>query len=193
VDCSAYLLYPESSQLDRWYRDLLAAALRVETVEKRKSGACELAMLKRLYLLPKSVVVKVQLRRLVVSPATMEAEELDIRRGKSPQAVPLAMKPPSDLPDSLTSAVPVATPVTPNEDLDYELLSGHVSQSENIRRPSWSDSLRNMAIVSAYVRIQPVTRQGECAFQEFIFSSDECSANMNTAANFALGKLHVQA
>jgi hypothetical protein len=172
VDCSSYLLYPESSQLDRWYKDLLAAALRVETVEKRKSGACELAMLKRLDLLPKYVVLKVQLRRLIVSPATMEAEELDIRRGKSPQAIPPAVKSPSDLPYSLPSAVPVAIPVTQNEDVDYELLSGHVLQSENIMRPSWSDSMRNMAIVSAYVRIQPVTRQGECGLLECVFPSE---------------------
>jgi hypothetical protein len=168
VDCSSYLLYPESSQLDRWYKDLLAAALRVETVEKRKSGACELAMLKRLNLLPKSVVVKIQLRRLVVSPATMEAEELDIRRGKSPGGISMAVIPPSELPDPLHSAVPIATPVRPvrpvrpegEEELDSELLWGHVLQSENVKKPSWSDSMRNMAIVSAYVRIQPVTRQG---------------------------------
>ena len=162
VDCSSYLLYPESSQLDRWYKDLLAAALRVETVEKRKSGACELAMLKRLNLLPKSVVVKIQLRRLVVSPATMEAEELDIRRGKSPAGISMAVIPPSELPDPLHSAVPFATPVRleGEEELDSESLWGHVLQSENVKKPSWSDSMRNMAIVSAYVRIQPVTRQG---------------------------------
>ena len=165
VDCSSYLLYPESSQLDRWYKDLLAAALRVETVEKRKSGACELAMLKRLNHLPKSVVVKIQLRRLVVSPATMEAEELDIRRGRSPAGISMAVIPPSELPDQLHSAVPFATPLRPvrlegEEELDSELLWGHVLQSENVKKPSWSDSMRNMAIVSAYVRIQPVTRQG---------------------------------
>lgn len=165
MDCSSYLLYPESSQLDRWYKDLLAAALRVETVEKRKSGACELAMLKRLDLLPKSVLVKIQLRRLVVSPATMEAEELDIRRGKSPVGISMAVIPPSELPDPLHSAVPIARPLSPvrpegEEELDSELLWGHVLQSETVKKPSWSDSMRNMAIVSAYVRIQPVTRQG---------------------------------
>jgi hypothetical protein len=82
------------------------------------------------------------------------------------------VKSPSDLPYSLPSAVPVAIPVTQNEDVDYELLSGHVLQSENIRRPSWSDSMRNMAIVSAYVRIQPVTRQGECGLLECVFPSE---------------------
>lgn len=121
-------------------------------------------MLKRLDLLPKSVAVKVQLKRLVVSPATMGAEELDFRRGKSLQAIPLAVKLPADLTDSLPTAVPVTlpVPVTPNQVCDVELPGGHVPQSENIKKPSWSDSMRNMAIVSAYVRIQSVTRQGDC-------------------------------
>lgn len=141
--------------MDRWFADLLAGALRVETVEKRKSGACELAMLKRLHLLPKSAVVKVQLRRLVVSPTNTEVEELDKRKTKSPLAVAAA-----DLSHSSPDIVPVAIPATPHGDQDVESPTGHV-QSE-VKKPSWSDSMRNMAIVSAYVRIQPITEQGEC-------------------------------
>ena len=46
----------------------MAAAKRVETIAKRKSGAEELAMARRLSLLPKNRVVVVTLVRILISP-----------------------------------------------------------------------------------------------------------------------------
>ena len=61
--------------MNTWYTELHAAALRVETIEKRKSGAEELAMLKRLKMLPKTKVIEIILKQLIISPHDAKGEE----------------------------------------------------------------------------------------------------------------------
>lgn len=65
VDCSTYLLYPPEDMLHIWYDELVEAASRVETIAKRKSGADEIALYRRLDLFPISTTVTVQVRRFV--------------------------------------------------------------------------------------------------------------------------------
>lgn len=58
VDCSTYLLYFANNQVTSlWYSEVCQACNRVETIEKRRSGAEELAFYRRLSLLPKRKVL----------------------------------------------------------------------------------------------------------------------------------------
>lgn len=67
VDCSTYLLYPpDEESIDAWYSELKAASGRVETVEKRKSGAEEIALAKRLLSLPKIYFVSIVLKYAII-------------------------------------------------------------------------------------------------------------------------------
>ena len=62
VDCSTYLLYFANDQVTSlWYSEVCQACNRVETVEKRRSGAEELAFYRRLSLLPKRKVLLLRL------------------------------------------------------------------------------------------------------------------------------------
>lgn len=65
VDCSTYLLYPPEQTIEVWYAELLEAARRVETIAKRKSGADEIALYRRLELYPISTVVAVSVKRFI--------------------------------------------------------------------------------------------------------------------------------
>lgn len=67
VDCSTYLLYPPSKPLlELWYEELRQATLRVETISKRKSGAEELMMNRRLSLLPKTHKLKLTVNKVII-------------------------------------------------------------------------------------------------------------------------------
>ncbi len=65
VDCSTYLIYPPKATIDQWYEELQSSCLRVETIAKRKSGAEEFAMKRRLMKLPKKGVISIRLKRFV--------------------------------------------------------------------------------------------------------------------------------
>eukprot|EP01038_Epipyxis_sp_PR26KG_P010487 gene10487-14094_t len=67
VDCSTYLIYPPLYDMNLWYQELLEASLRVETISKRKSGAEDLAMKRRLLLLPKTKTLIIKIHKFVYS------------------------------------------------------------------------------------------------------------------------------
>jgi hypothetical protein len=62
LDCSTYYLFPDQSQVELWYKEIQLASTRVETVKKRKAGAEEIAVTRRLALLPKERLVLVTVR-----------------------------------------------------------------------------------------------------------------------------------
>ena len=66
VDCSVYLLYPPADDLQLWYEELKQACARVESIEKKKSGAVELALARRLRLLPRKFGVSIEVHQLIV-------------------------------------------------------------------------------------------------------------------------------
>lgn len=76
VDCSVYLLYPPSEDLQIWHEELKAASVRVETVEKKRSGALELALARRLRIIPKNFIIDVHIHQLIV-----QSEEEDVSPG----------------------------------------------------------------------------------------------------------------
>ena len=195
----------------------------METIEKRKSGACELGMLRRLKLLPKNAYVKVHLKHLVVSPTSVELDELDGREDGSRtystrEPIPVALVSSEGDVDgaelisqkscsqgerssvgnegsvsiaSAANAIAVPIPMSvhgtdngsgsrsgmraegsyndpvfvppfpstsPSSAINDETVKD--KQKESTGKVSWSDSIRNMAIVSAYVRVQPITQEG---------------------------------
>ena len=82
MDCSTYLLYP--ANIDDWFVHLKDAGLRVETVEKRKSGAEEIRMQRRLCLLPKKIILRVTIKQLIVS-SNVESDLADLLSEKEKQ------------------------------------------------------------------------------------------------------------
>ena len=78
VDCSTYLLYFANEQVtSTWYNEVSLACNRVETIEKRRSGAEELAFYRRLSLLPKKKLLRWRLLTFVLQPRTPMASPLD--------------------------------------------------------------------------------------------------------------------
>lgn len=79
LDCSTYLLHPllpaasdaedidEDITIETWYEELQKACKRVETIAKRKSGADDLAMERRLKLFPRSHLLQITVKRLVLN------------------------------------------------------------------------------------------------------------------------------
>jgi hypothetical protein len=65
VDCSTYLLYPPESMFMNWFNEIQSSCLRVETIAKRKSGAEELAMRRRLMKLPKKYYLSIKIKRYI--------------------------------------------------------------------------------------------------------------------------------
>eukprot|EP01032_Pedospumella_encystans_P010948 gene10948-12774_t len=65
VDCSTYVLYPPEQSIRLWYREIAAAAARVETISKRKSGADEIALYRRLDLYPIKTTIAIKVKRFV--------------------------------------------------------------------------------------------------------------------------------
>eukprot|EP00601_Ochromonadales_sp_CCMP2298_P016801 CAMPEP_0173222582 /NCGR_PEP_ID=MMETSP1142-20121109/3335_1 /TAXON_ID=483371 /ORGANISM="non described non described, Strain CCMP2298" /LENGTH=663 /DNA_ID=CAMNT_0014150697 /DNA_START=26 /DNA_END=2014 /DNA_ORIENTATION=+ len=65
VDCSTFQLFPPEAVIQAWYRELTAATLRVETIAKRKSGADEMALLRRLGMFPTAQLLTVRVRRFI--------------------------------------------------------------------------------------------------------------------------------
>ena len=60
VDCSTYLLYLPEHVIHEWYTELVEAVNRVETIAKRKSGADEIAMTRRLNMMPLTHYIKIK-------------------------------------------------------------------------------------------------------------------------------------
>jgi len=60
------LLYPPADDLQLWYEELKQACARVESIEKKKSGAVELALARRLRLLPRKFGVSIEVHQLIV-------------------------------------------------------------------------------------------------------------------------------
>jgi uncharacterized membrane protein len=67
VDCSTYMLYPEHKSMLLWFSELKQACGRVETIKKRKSGAEEIAVHRRLHLLPRNNRIYVKFLKLVIA------------------------------------------------------------------------------------------------------------------------------
>jgi hypothetical protein len=67
VDCSTYLLYPPHKELMLWFAELKSASERVETIKKRKSGADEIAVSRRLKMLPRNNRVYIRFLKLVIA------------------------------------------------------------------------------------------------------------------------------
>jgi hypothetical protein len=65
VDCSTYLLYPPLSSFNEWFYEIQQSCSRVETIAKRKSGAEELAMKRRLIKLPKKYGLEIRIKRFI--------------------------------------------------------------------------------------------------------------------------------
>jgi hypothetical protein len=80
VDCSTYLLYPPEDMIHLWYAELSEATSRVETIAKRKSGADEIALYRRLDLYPISAMVTVRARRFVRTTPKPSLFDLFTRR-----------------------------------------------------------------------------------------------------------------
>lgn len=71
VDCSTFVLFPPEPQLQIWFDEVCAACARVETVKLRRSGAEQLATRRRLDLLPRSTLVVVRVKELILSSSTV--------------------------------------------------------------------------------------------------------------------------
>lgn len=65
VDCSTYVLYPPEANIRMWYAELTAASARVETIAKRKSGADEIALYRRLDLYPIKTTIAIKVKRFI--------------------------------------------------------------------------------------------------------------------------------
>lgn len=65
VDCSTFLLYPLDNDIVSWYHELQLASQRVETIAKHKSGAEELALQRRMALLPKDILLSITCHRFL--------------------------------------------------------------------------------------------------------------------------------
>ena len=78
VDCSTYLLYPNTLVIETFFHELEAACHRVETIEKRNSGAVEIAVERRLALLPKEHFVKIVLKQVLLAPNLDEQGDPDL-------------------------------------------------------------------------------------------------------------------
>eukprot|EP01039_Chlorochromonas_danica_P010336 gene10336-11440_t len=79
VDCSSYLLYPcptTTSVMERWFDELSLACRRVETVAKRRSGAEDLALERRLKLFPRSHQVIITVKRALLAQQAMNKKKL---------------------------------------------------------------------------------------------------------------------
>lgn len=73
VDCSSYLLYPCPSHImDNWFDELSLACRRVETVAKRRSGAEDLALERRLNLFPRSHQIIITVKRALLAQQAMK-------------------------------------------------------------------------------------------------------------------------
>ena len=79
VDCSTYVLYPPEQSIRLWYREIAAAAARVETISKRKSGADEIALYRRLDLYPIKTTIAIKVKRFVRTTPKPSVFDLFIR------------------------------------------------------------------------------------------------------------------
>jgi len=77
VDCSTYLLFPSSLLLEKLFNELELACRRVETIDKRNSGALEIAVERRLSLMPKETFIKLSLLEVVLA-SNLEEDNQDI-------------------------------------------------------------------------------------------------------------------
>lgn len=80
LDCSTYILYPPSETIGLWFQELSAASARVETIAKRKSGADEIALYRRLDLYPITSYVTIKVKRFVRSTPKPSMFDMFIRK-----------------------------------------------------------------------------------------------------------------
>jgi hypothetical protein len=80
VDCSTFLLYPPEEHIHLWFQELSEAAARVETIAKRKSGADEIAMYRRLELYPISATVTLEVKRFIRTTPKSSLFDMFIRK-----------------------------------------------------------------------------------------------------------------
>jgi hypothetical protein len=80
VDCSTFLLYPPEEQIHLWFQELSEAAARVETIAKRKSGADEIALYRRLELYPISATVTLEVKRFIRTTPKPSLFDMFIRK-----------------------------------------------------------------------------------------------------------------
>lgn len=80
VDCSTFILYPPSETIHQWFHELSAATGRVETIAKRKSGADEIALYRRLDMYPITSYVTVKVKRFVRTTPKPSMFDMFIRK-----------------------------------------------------------------------------------------------------------------
>ena len=167
MDCSTYLLYPPSkADLDQWHQELRAAAVRVETVEKRKSGAEELAMRRRLALLPRTRLVTVTLVRVLVSPDEDRADA-DAAHTAAPTPAPTPTQTPT--PTQATSALPSAADAASLSAIQTAPvdskggLACHPPTTGGGSKLSLADRIRNSALRTCFVRVRSHAAEGTTA------------------------------
>lgn len=77
IDGSSYLLVIDSL-IEKLMLELELASKRVETIEKRESGAIEIAIERRLSMLPKTHFIKILIKEVILAPNLVEDDNQDI-------------------------------------------------------------------------------------------------------------------
>lgn len=106
VDCSTYVLYPPEQNIRLWYREIASAAVRVETISKRKSGADEIALYRRLDLYPIKTTIAIKVKRFVRTTPKPSVFDMFIRAISARNAVAVVDEGPGPDDNVLDSPAP---------------------------------------------------------------------------------------
>lgn len=186
VDCSSALLHPlleedghgdaessaERALLD-WFSELKQACERVEEVQKKNSGASEIAIARRLRMLPRKKVVWFELEQLTVKRD--RREEAAAAGGRS-----VSVESDGDMPYSF---LPVPTEAEGGAGNDHDAAAdkqgsdstgGAGAAAAAGQDVTFKDTLTNATLKAAKIRLLPVTAGGVRVSPEETWSEGTC-------------------
>ena len=162
VDCSTYLLFPNPLLLEKLFNELELACRRVETIDKRNSGALEIAVERRLSLMPKETFIKLSLFEVVLA-SNLEEDNQDIYDLADKKThIPAAVDAEADI-----SYLPLAT-----DEVEVDRKTTPTTSSTNL--VSLTDKISELKynfFKSCEVTILPLTHHGVGIVSEKVTSS----------------------